>query len=143
MIKTAMIAALSALIAAPASGQWDDDKADRPPVSREYQWVIRSACSERIHVAVYYAGPWDWQTRGWYNLAPGETLTFTVTRPDVALYAYSRSHRWTGRSDGGPVRYIDIDRRFDYEGDDVPTSASDEVRFFWASVDGDTRINCD
>ena len=119
-------------------------KCDFPPESVKYRWTIKNECREDIDLAVHYQNEFARRSVGWWNLDKDESITFTSFNRHVAYYAKSDSHIWSADSETGLPVFININRKFDYEFEEVPAGADITAYFRIKDYVNDsvTRVTC-
>jgi hypothetical protein len=101
----------------------------------EYDTIaLRNACTVEIAVALHYLDLDDaWITRGWWNVAPGQTVTTDAMTRNAYVYFYgenrSAGRSWNGDGTEEALTLDVVDARFDHlEGErwvyDPPVRAS-------------------
>jgi len=86
----------------------------------EYDKIaLRNTCGVEVAVALYYCDlDGDWITRGWWNVAPGATVTTDAITRNAYVYFFAENlaegRTWTGDGADGALTLDVVDRRFDH-----------------------------
>ena len=90
----------------------------------EYDKVLlNNTCSFNIAVALYYMDLDDtWISRGWWTIAPGDTVTTDAMSRNAYLYFYAENKEqgrtWDGKGKADSLELSIVDEKFDaLEGD--------------------------